>query len=164
MSELISIIGVTALLCLIGIFSVLGILTLISQWVIYTKAGQPGWAVLVPIYATFVHLRVIRRPAQWGWVILGTSTVQFFLSLYEQFALSADAREPTWAFVLSILLSLVLMVYGIRMTHGIARVFGKTTVFTLGLLFLPYIFYPILAFGNAPYQPNGMVYNSFGPG
>ena len=164
MNELYSVIGVTAAVCLLAIFFVLGIILVVSQWVINTKAGQPGWAVLIPIYATFVQLRVIQRPALWGWVIVFASTAQFFLSLYEQFVLSAPKNEPGWVFVVSVLISIILTVYGVRMTHGYSRVFGKTVWFTLGLLFFPYIFFPILAFGNAPYQPNGMVYNSYGPG
>jgi len=164
MPELLSIIGVTAAICLVAIFSVLGVLLLISQWVINTKAGQPGWAVLIPIYTTFVHLRVIRRPAQWGWIILATSTAQFFLSIYEQIVYAQDKSQPFWLVGISILFSIVLAIYGVRMTHGFARVFGKTTWFTVGLIFFPYVFFPILAFGNARYQPNGMVYNSYGPG
>lgn len=164
MNELFSIIGVTAAVCLIGVFFLLGIILLVSQWVINTKAGQPGWAVLIPWYSTFVQLRIIRRPAAWGWILVLTSTAQFFLSLYEQFILSGEMKQPEWVFVVSILFSIILTVYGVRMTHGYSRVFGKTTWFTLGLIFMPYVFYPILAFGNASYQPNGMVYNSYGPG
>ncbi len=35
---------------------------------------------------------------------------------------------------------------------GVATNFGKGAGFTLGLIFLPYIFYPILGFGGAVYQ------------
>ena len=34
----------------------------------------------------------------------------------------------------------------------IAKKFGKGTGFALGLLFLPIVFYPILAWGDAQYQ------------
>jgi hypothetical protein len=33
-----------------------------------------------------------------------------------------------------------------------AKVFGKGSGFGIGLIFLPIIFYPILAFGDAKYQ------------
>jgi len=35
---------------------------------------------------------------------------------------------------------------------GVAQNFGKGVGFALGLFFLPFIFYPILAFGDASYQ------------
>jgi hypothetical protein len=34
----------------------------------------------------------------------------------------------------------------------LARAFGKGSGFGIGLVFLPMIFYPILAFGDAKYQ------------
>ena len=36
---------------------------------------------------------------------------------------------------------------------GVARRFGKGRLFGLGLLFLPFVFFPILGSGSAPYPP-----------
>ena len=41
------------------------------------------------------------------------------------------------------------------MTHYVAKSFGKGFGFSLGLIFLPFVFYPILGFGDALYQYNG---------
>ena len=41
---------------------------LISYWKIFTKAGKPGWACLVPIYGTIVLLQIIGKP--WWWLLL----------------------------------------------------------------------------------------------
>ena len=38
---------------------IITILTLISMWKIYTKAGQPGWAVLIPIYNCWVLYKIL---------------------------------------------------------------------------------------------------------
>lgn len=35
------------------------IVALIAMWRIFQKAGQPGWAVLIPIYNAIVEYRVI---------------------------------------------------------------------------------------------------------
>lgn len=32
---------------------------LISEWRVFTKAGQPGWAILIPFYGTWVLYKVI---------------------------------------------------------------------------------------------------------
>ncbi len=37
----------------------------IPYWVIFTKAGQPGWPALIPIYSTYVLLKVVGRPGWW---------------------------------------------------------------------------------------------------
>ncbi len=48
-------------------------------WSIYSKADQPGWAVLIPIYQHVVLLRIVGRPMWWllllyvipvGWLII----------------------------------------------------------------------------------------------
>ena len=40
---------------------------------------------------------------------------------------------------------------GVYISIGVAAVFGRGVVFGLGLTFLPFVFYPILAFGSAKY-------------
>lgn len=37
----------------------------ISGWVIFTKAGKPGWAAIVPIYNIIVLLEIVGRPLWW---------------------------------------------------------------------------------------------------
>jgi Family of unknown function (DUF5684) len=37
-------------------------------WKMFTKAGQPGWACIVPIYNIIVMLRIAGKP--WWWVFL----------------------------------------------------------------------------------------------
>lgn len=40
-------------------------IAVIPFWVIFTKAGQPGWPALVPIYSTIVLLKVVGRSPWW---------------------------------------------------------------------------------------------------
>ena len=42
--------------------SVAGLISLISTWMIYKKAGKPGWASIVPIYNTIVLLQIVELP------------------------------------------------------------------------------------------------------
>jgi hypothetical protein len=52
-----------------GIFSFLLIIVVIAaQWKVFEKAGQPGWAAIIPIYSTLVLLRIIGKP--WWWLLL----------------------------------------------------------------------------------------------
>jgi uncharacterized membrane protein YhaH (DUF805 family) len=96
------------------------LLAVVAMWKIFTKAGKPGWAALIPLYNIIVLLEIAGKPT-W-WVIL-------FL-------------VPFVNFVMIILVSIAL-----------AKNFGKGTGFGLGLAFLGFIFGPILAFGDAQYNP-----------
>lgn len=44
------------------ISAVIGIITLISQWKIYKKAGKKGWECLIPIYNIIVLLQIVELP------------------------------------------------------------------------------------------------------
>ena len=36
-----------------------------GMWKVFTKAGQPGWGVLVPIYNAYLMTKIAQRPAWW---------------------------------------------------------------------------------------------------
>ncbi len=61
-------IGIFASICggLIGL--VVGVIQIIAMWKIFEKAGQPGWAALIPIYNTYVMLEIVGR--EWWWLLL----------------------------------------------------------------------------------------------
>ncbi|TAN38934.1 MAG: signal peptidase I [Verrucomicrobia bacterium] len=41
------------------------VLIIAAMWRIFTKAGQPGWAALIPIYNVYVMLQVAGKPGWW---------------------------------------------------------------------------------------------------
>src|SRR5580765_6652239 len=44
------------------------ILILAAWWKIFTKAGQPGWACIIPIYNLYIWCKIVGRP--WWWILL----------------------------------------------------------------------------------------------
>lgn len=58
--------------------------------------------------------------------------------------------KPVW-WVLLYLIPIVNIVIGIIVTHATSVSFGKGVGFTLGLIFLGFIFYPALAWSDAQY-------------
>jgi hypothetical protein len=44
------------------------IVVIAGVWKVYEKAGEPGWACIVPIYNAIVFLRIVGRP--WWWIFL----------------------------------------------------------------------------------------------
>ncbi len=41
------------------------ILMIAALWKIFTKAGQPGWACLIPIYNIYILCKIVGRPGWW---------------------------------------------------------------------------------------------------
>lgn len=47
------------------VYFALIVLMIIAWWKIFTKAGKPGWAAIVPIYNIIVLCEIVGRPAWW---------------------------------------------------------------------------------------------------
>jgi len=102
------------------IYLAIVVVVIAGLWKVFTKAGQPGWGCLIPIYNTYLMCKIAGRPG-W-WVLL------FFIPL------------------VNFIIAIIVMV-------DIAKNFGKGIGFALGLIFLGFIFFPILGFGDAQYMP-----------
>jgi len=100
------------------VYVALIVLMVASMWKLFTKAGKPGWAALIPIYNTIVLIEITGR--------------------------------PLWWFVL-LLIPFVNIVVLVILLNDLSKSFGKGVGTTLLLLFLPFIAFPMLAFGSASY-------------
>ena len=95
------------------------VLLIAAIWKVFSKAGQPGWAAIIPIYNIYVMCKVAGRPGWW---------------------------------LLLMLIPLVNVIIAIILNVDIAKHFGKGIGFAIGMILLPFIFWPILGFGGAQYQ------------
>ena len=100
------------------LYLAIALVVIIGVWKVFTKAGKPGWAILIPIYNTIVMIEIAKRPIWW---------------------------------IILLFIPFVGAVVGIIIVLDIAKAFGKGVGFGLGLIFLPFIFYPILGFGDSKY-------------
>ncbi len=41
---------------------------IVAMWKVFTKAGQPGWASIIPIYNLYIWCKIVGRP--WWWILL----------------------------------------------------------------------------------------------
>lgn len=115
---------------IVGIILYLAVVVFLiaSMWKVFTKAGQPGWACIIPIYNLYIMTKI--------------------------------ANKPAWWIILILLVPIANIIFAIMLLHGISTAFGKGAGFTVGLLFLGIIFWPILGFGDAKYQGNVSVQGS----
>lgn len=105
---------------------VIGILTIIANWRIFTKAGEKGWKAIIPIYNMVVLFKIAGISP---WLVLG------YLA----------AIIP----VLGTFVALGITIYAMI---KLAKAFGKGGGFAAGLILLNTIFVMILGFGSAEYQ------------
>src|SRR5215510_5197608 len=55
------------------------ILMIAAWWKIFTKASQPGWACIIPIYNLYVWCKIAGRP--WWWILLMLIPIVNFIIL-----------------------------------------------------------------------------------
>ena len=41
------------------------LLLIVAMWKVFTKAGQPGWASIIPIYNLYIWCKIVGRPGWW---------------------------------------------------------------------------------------------------
>jgi hypothetical protein len=95
------------------------LLIVAAMWKVFSKAGQPGWAAIIPIYNVYVMCKVAGRPGWW---------------------------------LLLMLIPIVNFIIAIILNVDISKRFGKGVGFAIGMILLPFIFWPILGFGSAQYE------------
>ncbi len=101
----------------------------------------------------FIAIAIIYIAAQWrvfqkagkpGWAAI--------IPIYNVLILLEIIGKPWWWILLLLFVPIVNIVLAVWMVNLLSKSFGQGVGFTLGLLFLGFIFYPILAFGNYEYK------------
>ncbi len=47
------------------VFLAMLVVVIVGMWKVFAKAGQPGWAILIPFYNLYVLLQIAGRPGWW---------------------------------------------------------------------------------------------------
>ena len=153
---------------------------IISKWKLFVKANEPGWAAIIPFYNNYVLFKIAgKKILFWLYLILEILLLVCYVFMFITFivligaGITGHATDVGWgnAAVLAIFIELgVLFLSAIGcfiimaiISNSLARNFGKGIGFTLGLLFFPYVLYPIMAFDNGiVYLPNMQSYGQYG--
>jgi len=96
--------------------------------------------VIAGVWATFL------KAGKPGWASI--------IPIYNVIVFLEIAEKPIWWIIL-LLIPIVDIIIGIIALSAFVEKFGGGCGFVLGLIFLPVIFWPILGFGSAQYQPGG---------
>jgi len=95
---------------------------------------------LISIVSFWIIFRKSGRPGWWA-----------IIPFVNTFQMCKVAGKPGWWMFL-LFIPIVNLVILVLVYHGISLNFGKSAGFTVGIIFLPFIFLPILAFGPARYN------------
>jgi hypothetical protein len=90
--------------------------------------------------------RVFEKAGKPGWAAI--------IPIYNTIVLLEIAGKPIW-WIFLMLIPFVNIVIAILVMIDLAKNFGKGAGFAVGLILLPFIFFPILGFGSAEYDPYG---------
>lgn len=111
--------GLTSLAVIWVIALLLMALMIVALWILFKKAGKPGWAAVVPFYDQYTLYEIT-----WG---------------------------NGWRFLM-LLIPIYNIILMIQTYIRLAKAFGKDEGYAVGLIFLPHVFVPMLAFGSAAYH------------
>jgi hypothetical protein len=151
------------------------VLTIIASWIMYAKAGEPGWAAIVPFYSSYVRFKIAgKKKLFWGYLVatigiivgciilmyeiiasgLSVMTSSYMGSYYDSTYGYAGSRIGAhmgmliFAVILIIAAMIVALVMSILCCVGLSHAFGKGAGFACGLIFLNVIFICIIAFNK----------------
>ena len=91
--------------------------------------------------------KVFQKAGKPGWAAI--------IPIYNFIVLLEIAGKPAW-WVILLFVPFVNFIIGILLGVSVAAKFGKSTGYGLGLAFLGPVFYPMLGFGDAQYDPNAV--------
>lgn len=98
-------------------------------------------AIIVLIIAGY--WKTFEKAGQPGWGCI--------IPIYNIYLMTQIAKKPAW-WIIMFFIPVVNVVFAIILFYAIAQKFGKDVGFTIGMLLLPFIFIPMLGFGDATYH------------
>ena len=107
----------------------------------YGSKGQG----LIGVFSIVCQWKLFKKAGKKGW--------EAIVPVYNMIVLFEISKTPLWMIIL-FFIPVANFVVIFKLYINLAKQFGKDTVFGIGLVFLPIVFLPILAFGNNNYIDN----------
>jgi len=118
----------------------------------FRKAGFSVGAAVVPIYNLYV-LGDIADVSSWYISAIVVQIFGFFSIILIKGLPNFVNNPEQFAIAHILLVGIFVMVYALN--YAVSKKFDKGFLFSTGLTFLPFVFWPILGLGSAEYQKSG---------
>lgn len=130
----------------------------IVMWKINEKAGQPGWACLIPFYSSYIDCKVAKKkwlfvPQLINSIVMVIASFAMVIGVFIALAMAFEGSDGgvgllIGSMVVIFITSIISIVFNVIYSDGLAKAFGQGVGYTIGLIFLPNIFKAIIAFSN----------------
>lgn len=135
------------------------ILTILLGFIRFPTDGEAGFHFHVSFhhftetlfYALYLFLllvvssvwRLFKKAGRGGW----ESVIPFYRLVVQ----CKIAKAPVWWVWMILFVPLANIFYSIMLADEFVHAYGKSTKYTIGIILLPFIFYPLLAYGDNKY-------------
>ena len=135
----------TTALAIYGIIAY--IVAVIAEWRILVKAGEKGWKSLIPFYNLYVSHEIAGMKHVWFFFEIALWMIELVFETLEEMVEFPEEIPLVFGIIIGTI-TLVMEIY-----HSIllCKRFGKGRGFTVGVILLPAVFLPILAFDRSVY-------------
>ena len=131
-------------------------LAIIAYWRIFVKAGEEGWKAIIPFYNAYTAMKLFWKTSIF-WIGIGLgvgASIGYGMASYGVVALAiygggGNAAVMVIGFILAFGCGITAFVLEIMFLNRVSKAFGHGAGFTVGLVFLNFIFILILAFGKS---------------
>ncbi len=125
-----------ALLVIFIIWLIVTIIKIVALAKIFKKAGRPAWTAIIPFYSDYVLLELTGY--NWYYIF---AYLAAFISVPLSFT-------PFIGSFLSYAIGLIAFLVNFAIKIKFAKSFKQSAGFAIGLVFIPVVFLPIMAFKN----------------
>ena len=131
-------------------------LAIIAYWRIFVKAGEEGWKAIIPFYNAYTAMKLFWKTSIF-WIGIGLgvgASIGYGMASYGVVALAiygggGNAAVMVIGFILAFGCGITAFVLEIMFLNRGSKAFGHGAGFTVGLVFLNFIFILILAFSKS---------------
>jgi hypothetical protein len=110
------------------------------------SGGMMFFNLIVAVFFAVCLWKIFVKAGKPGWAAI--------IPIYNCIVMFEIVGMPSW-YVVLLFVPIVNIVIAIKMVIKLAKAFGKSGAYAAGLIFLPVIFYPMLAFGKSQYVGMG---------
>ena len=138
-------IGQVCFSLIFGICLAISVLLYVAEAMIFLKAHRKSWSVVIPLYSSYVMFDI-----SIGKGFLGV--IYSLLAFSLLFVPVINAILGINCVFYTMVIGCVNFILRVFMNLQLSKKFNKGFGFAIGLILLPFIFYPILGFGKAEYN------------